>query len=163
MNRIHNGAHVYSHIYNQNHKPDIPSHTHIYIYILGSLVCDFIYIYIYRAWNNQKFPQNERRNMCITVTTIYMYVYGTATQRIESTIYGHICMQMEAFTFMKIEMTNASTKVTRYHYEGQHKKHTLEEYAVVLILLNVAFLSARMPPPMFMAQVEGLAPLCMFG
>ena len=52
-------------------------------------------------------------------------------------------------------------QVTRCHYEGRHKKHTLEEYAVALILLNMAFPSAQMPPPMFMAQVEGLAPLCM--
>jgi hypothetical protein len=69
---------------------------------------------------------------------------------------------MEAFTFMKIKMTDASMKVTRYHCEGRHKKHTLEEYAVALILLKVAFLYAQMPPPMFMAKVEGLAPLCMF-
>jgi len=69
---------------------------------------------------------------------------------------------MEAFTLSKIKMTDASMKVTRYNYEGRHKKHTLEEYTVALILLNAAFLSAQPLPPMFMAQVEGLAPLCMF-
>ena len=63
---------------------------------------------------------------------------------------------------MKIKMTDASMKVTRYHYEGRHKKCTLEEYAVALILLNMAFLSDQTPPPMFVAQVEGLAPPCMF-
>jgi hypothetical protein len=71
-------------------------------------------------------------------------------------------MKMEAFTFMKIKMTDASMKVTRYHSERRHKKHTLEECTVALILLNVAFLSARAPPPMFVAQVKGLASLCMF-
>ena len=50
--RIHDGAHVYSRIYNHNHKPDIPS-------------------YIYIAWNNQMFPQKERKNTCITVTTVF--------------------------------------------------------------------------------------------
>ena len=63
---------------------------------------------------------------------------------------------------MKIKMTDVSMQVTRYHYEGRHKKHTLGEYAVALILLYVAFLSAQTLPPMFNAQVEGLAPLCMF-
>lgn len=71
-------------------------------------------------------------------------------------------MQMEAFTFTKIKMTDVSMQVTKYHYEGRHKKHTLEEYAVALILLYVAFLSAQTLPPMFMAQVEGLAPLYIF-
>ena len=70
-------------------------------------------------------------------------------------------MQIEAFTFFKIKITDVSMKVTRYKYEGSHTKHTLEEYTVALILLNTAFLSAQTPPPMFMAQV-GLAPLCMF-
>jgi len=43
---------------------------------------------------------------------------------------------MEAFTFLKIKMTDASMKVTRYKYEGRHKKHTLEEYAVALNTAN---------------------------
>ena len=55
-------------------------------------------------------------------------------------------MQMETFTFLKIKMTGASIKVTRYHYDRRHKKHTLEEYTVSLILLNVPFLSAQTPP-----------------
>ena len=71
-------------------------------------------------------------------------------------------MQIKAFTFLKIKMTDTSMKVTRYNYEGRYKKHTLEEYTVSLIMFNLAFLSAQTPPPMFMAQVEGLAPLCTF-
>jgi len=71
--RIHNDAHVYSRIYNHNHKPDIPS----YIYNHKP----DIYIYIYIAWNNQMFPQKKKyvhhSNYCVLCVCmcVCMYIY----------------------------------------------------------------------------------------